>query len=69
MILKSTFAADLQAGDVVRRLGQMLTVAEVVPAEFGAVSVTFREGITVRLAGSVTVVASLAVDAPLAAFR
>jgi hypothetical protein len=66
MIYKAVYPAELQVGDVVRRGGQLFTVTKVSPASnFGTYSVTFKEGLTVRLAGPVTVVDARGIDAPL----
>jgi hypothetical protein len=67
MIYKAVPPAELQAGDVVRRGGQLFTVAKVdAPSGHGSYSVTFKEGLTVRFAGAVTVVDARGIDAPLA---
>lgn len=67
MIYKAVSPAELQAGDVVRRGGQLFTVAKVAAvSNHGSFRVTFKEGPTVRLAGAVTVVDARGIDAPLA---
>ena len=67
MIYKAVSPGELHAGDLVRRRGQLFTVAGVTQAsEHGAYSVTFKEGLTVNLAGAVTVVDARGMDAPLA---
>lgn len=66
MIYKAVSPAELHAGDLVRRHGQLLMVAGVAPAsDHGAYSVTFKGGMTVKLAGAVTVVDARGIDAPL----
>jgi len=70
VIYKAVSPAELQAGDVVRRGGQLFTVAKVAASSnLGSYSVTFKEGLTLRLAGAVTVVDARWIDAPLALKR
>ena len=57
MLFKTVSPGDLRPGDQVRRLGKTLTVSGIALAsEHGAYEVTFEEGPTVRLAGTIAVV-------------
>jgi hypothetical protein len=70
MIYKAVSPAELKPGDLVRRHGSISTVASVAPASaHGSFTITFADGSVVTIAGPVTVVDLLGVDAPLAIHR
>jgi hypothetical protein len=56
MIYRTVLSGELTSGSRIRRLGKLLTVRGVTPAEHGAFDITFTDGSTTRLAGFVSMV-------------